>query len=117
MATPTDAENVAMHQWDTMVTCALGNITLHLAPPVFQRVEQMNAPDAWVKLQHLYGKVSPSQVFKYFKKTVLFWLDTTKPICHQINYLDSLYSALTVEQVNLPDFIKAMVLLTVLPST
>jgi len=79
-------------------------------------VEQMNAPNAWVELQCLYGEVSPSQVFKFFKKTVLFWLDTTKPIHHQIDYLDSLYSALTAEQVNLPDFIKAMVLLTALPS-
>jgi hypothetical protein len=116
-AQPTPEENAAMHQWDTMASRALGNIVLRLTAPVYQKVEQMNALDAWTELQCLYGKVSPSQVFEYFKKSVLFQLDTTKPICPQIDHLDGLYSALTVEQVNLPDFIRAMMLLTVLPST
>jgi hypothetical protein len=39
-----------------------------------------------------------------------------KQFTPMIDYLDSLYSTLIVEQVNLPDFIKAMVLLTALPS-
>jgi hypothetical protein len=76
----------------------------------------MNAPDAWVELQCLYGIVSPFQVFEYFKRTVLFKLDISKPIHSQIDYLNSLYSTLTAKQVDFPNFIKAMVLLTVLPS-
>jgi len=115
-AAPTDAELARMHDWDTQASRALGNIVLRLAPPVYQRVETMNAPDAWVELQRVYGDVSPSQVFEFFKRTILFKLDTAKAIRPQIDYLDSLYSALTAEQVNLPDFIKAMVLLTALPS-
>jgi len=35
VAASTPEENAPMHQWDTMVTCALGNITLCLAPSVF----------------------------------------------------------------------------------
>jgi hypothetical protein len=116
VAAPTDAEHASMLQWDTLASHALGNIVLHLAPPVYQRVEQMNASDAWVELQCIYGNISPFQVFEFFKCTILFKLDTAKAICPQIDYLDSLYSALTAEQVNLPDFIKAMVLLTALPS-
>jgi hypothetical protein len=77
----------------------------------------MNAPDAWDELQRIYGTISPSQVFEYFKRTILFKLDIHKPIRPQIDYLDSLYSALTAEHVDLPNFIKAMVLLTALPSS
>jgi len=106
-----------MLQWDTLSERALGNLVLRLTPPVYQTVEQMNTPDAWDELQRIYGTISPSQVFEYFKRTILFKLDIHKPIRPQIDYLDSLYSALTVEQVNLPDFIKAMVLLTALPSS
>ena len=106
-----------MLQWDTLSTHALGNLVLHLTPPVYQTVETINAPDAQDELQHIYGIVSPSRVFEYFKRTILFKLNISKPIHPQIDYLDSLYSALTAEQVNLPDFIKAMVLLTVLPSS
>ena len=69
-----------MHQWDTLASHALGNIVLHLALPVYQRVETMNAPDAWLELQHIYGDVSPSQVFEFFKQTILFKLDTAKAI-------------------------------------
>jgi hypothetical protein len=96
-AAPTDAKLAMIHRWDTLASHALGNIVLHLAPPVYQRVETMNAPDAWVELQHIYGNISPSQVFEFFKQTILFKLDTAKAIHPQIDYLDSLYSTLTVE--------------------
>lgn len=111
----TPDEGIAMANWDTLAGRAIGNITLRLAPPVFQKVENMNAVEAWAELQRLYGEVSPSQVFEYFKKTALFRLDTTKQIRPQMDNLDGWYTALVAEQVNLPDFIKAMMLLMALP--
>ena len=115
-AQPTPAEAEAIAAWDALASKALGNIVLRLTAPVYQKVEQMNAPEAWVELQCLYGAVSPSQVFEFFKKTVLFRLDITKSIHPQIDHLDGFYSALTAEQVDLPDFVRAMQLLTALPN-
>jgi hypothetical protein len=69
-----------MLQWDTLSTHALDNLVLRLAPPVYQTVETLNVPDAWDELQCIYGVISPSQVFKYFKRTILFKLDISKPI-------------------------------------
>ena len=68
-ANPTDAERASMLQWDTLSERALGNLVLCLTPPVYQTVEQMNTPDAWDELQHIYGAISPSQVFEYFNRT------------------------------------------------
>jgi hypothetical protein len=52
--TSTDAEQASMLQCDTLASHALGNLTLRLAPPVYQKVEQMDTPDVWVELQCLY---------------------------------------------------------------
>ena len=64
-ANPTDVERTFMLQWDTLSEYALGNLVLCLTPPIYQTVEQMNAPDAWDELHQVYGAISPSQVFEY----------------------------------------------------
>jgi hypothetical protein len=60
LANPTDVELTSMLQWDTLSDRALGNLVLRLTPPVYQTVEQMNAPDAWDELHCIYGAISPS---------------------------------------------------------
>jgi hypothetical protein len=59
-ANSTDAECTSMLQWDTLSEHALGNLVLRLTPPIYQTVEQMNAPDAWDELHRIYGAISPS---------------------------------------------------------
>ena len=99
-AAPTPDQRAAIAAWDTAVVRALGNITLRVTPQVHLKIEMMNAPDAWTELQRLYGTVSPSQVFESFKRTVLFRLNITKPICPQMDHLDGWYSALVAEHAS-----------------
>ena len=57
-----------MLQWDTLSERALGNLVLSLTPPVYQTVEQMNAPDAWDELQCIYGAIFTLPSIRVFQE-------------------------------------------------
>ena len=83
----TDADQ--QRAWDEWDTRATGTITLSLNEGVQRKIERLinaavpNAADRqsnhwWTNLQTQYGTVTPSQIFRIYRKVLDFRMDTSK---------------------------------------
>src|SRR5487761_1453758 len=121
VATPEEATQIL--NWDISDERAQGTITLRLAPWVFDRIQILptgmdrNANNVWARLQTFYHAVSPSQVFALFREVLNYRVDVSRNLQPQLDNLDSLYQRLATENVNIPDFLRAMMLFAALPSS
>src|SRR5487761_747685 len=119
VATPEEAMQIL--NWDISDERAQGTITLRLAPWVFDKIQVLptgmdcTANNIWARLQTFYQTVSPSQVFALFREVLNYRLDVSRNIQPQLDNLDSIYQHLATENVDIPDFLRAMMLLAALP--
>src|SRR5487761_1599392 len=119
VATPEEATQIL--NWDISDERAQGTITLRLAPWVFDKIQVLptgmdrNANNVWARLQTFYHTVSPSQVFALFREVLNYRVDVSRNIQPQLDNLDSLYQRLATENVEIPNFLRAMMLLAALP--
>src|SRR6266545_1760542 len=119
----TPAEQERINSWDASDERAQGNITLTLAPWVQDKVRRemtlQNLPETahtiWEQVRAAYSAVSPAQVFGLFRQVMTYRIDVSKNIVPQMDALNSLYQRLAAETVDIPDFLRAMMLMSALP--
>ena len=106
---------------------ATGTITLLLNEGVQRKVERLinavvpNAADRhanhwWTNLQTQYGTVSPSQIFRIYRKVLDFRMDASKHPQPQLDDLETYYADMEASGVNVPEFVRVMTLVTRLPN-
>jgi hypothetical protein len=125
MARPAQAGE-AQTNWDTANARAIGIISLTLADHVLRKVQSLVTaaqPVAaaqlsflwWTQIEHHYGTISPSQVFDLIKQAINFHLDGSKHPCPQLEHLEGIHADLAINQAELPEFVRSMILLSRLP--
>ena len=117
---PTADETRAIQAWDTADSRSQGILYLHMTEPAKQRVEAgvgtaSTACLVWQQAEAIYGAITPAKVYSLFRQTRQWHLDRSKHPQPQLDALDYLYKQLTTQMVNIANFIKAMMLLCMLP--
>jgi hypothetical protein len=116
----------AQTNWDTADACAIGIISLTLADHVLHKVQSLVTvaqPVAaaqlsslwWTQIENHYGTISPSQVFDLIKQVINFCLDGSQHPCPQLECLEGIHADLAINQAELPEFVRSMILLSCLP--
>ena len=102
---------------------ATGTITLSLNEGVQQKIERLinaavaNAADRqsnhwWTNLQMQYGTVTPSQIFRIYRKVLDFHMDASKHPQPQLDDLETYYMDMESSGVDVPEFVWVMTLVT-----
>jgi hypothetical protein len=125
MARPAQAGE-PQSNWDTADACAIGIISLTLADHVLRKVNSLVtaaqpivaaqfSSQWWTHIENHYGTISPSQVFDLIKQAINFRLDGSKHLCPSLEHLKGIHVDLALNQAELLEFVRSMILLSRLP--
>jgi hypothetical protein len=69
----------------------------------------------WTQIENHYRTISPSQVFDLIKQAINFRLDGSQHPRPQLECLEGIHADLALNQAELPEFVRSMILLSRLP--
>ncbi|KAF9256365.1 hypothetical protein L218DRAFT_1026462 [Marasmius fiardii PR-910] len=103
-----------LREWKKYEERALGCLTLSVSLTVGEYIKDKSAKDAWAALKEKYGTASAVTVFGYFKKLITFKLSGDNPL-PEFACFDYMVERLELNDLPLPAFIKAMLLIVAIP--
>ena len=110
------ANKAALTEWDRHDDMAIGHMTLRLSASIQEEVSTLNtAFGIWDCLENHYGKATPTIVYKDFKEALSVRLYADQNPSPAMDKMAASFQRLTSAEVDVPEQIKAMMLLTALP--
>ncbi|KAF9262948.1 hypothetical protein L218DRAFT_987954 [Marasmius fiardii PR-910] len=103
-----------LREWKKYEEHALGCLTLSVSLTVSEYIKDKSAKDAWAALKEKYGTASVVTVFGYFKELITFKLSGDNPL-PEFTRFDYMVKRLELNDLPLPAFIKAMLLIVAIP--
>ena len=110
------ANKATLTEWDRMDNMAIGHMTLRLSASIQEEVSSLNtAFSIWDHLEDCYGKATPTTIYKDFKEALSVHLHTDQNPSPSMDKMAACFQCLTSAEVDIPEQIKVMMLLTALP--
>ncbi|KZP09578.1 hypothetical protein FIBSPDRAFT_702407, partial [Athelia psychrophila] len=101
--------------WKSRNQKALGTMRLRMAPAVRHIISGKNANEAWTALKSAYGTPGASAIYADFKAAAKFYISGNSHPAPEINQLAQIIERLKVNKVDLPELVRAMMLLNAIP--
>ena len=110
------ANKVALNEWDRMDNMAIGHMTLCLSASIQEEVSSLNtAFSIWDCLENHYAKATPTTIYKDFKEALSVHLHANQNPSPSMDKMAACFQCLMSVEVDVPEQIRAMMLLTALP--
>ncbi|KAF5383099.1 hypothetical protein D9615_004970 [Tricholomella constricta] len=97
-------------EWDNRDDQALGIIRLRVSPEIKNQISGNSSEEFWQALENAYSKPGASLLFGDFQKAISFRLSGSSNPEPEIGKLNLLLERLRANEVDLPEFVKAMIL-------
>ena len=95
---------------------AKGTLILRIAESLHHEVDALSAEDTWKMLAQKYSVQGPSLLYATFKQAYGFHLSGQNKPEPELNKLSALFNLLSVNGLDIPEFLKAMILLNAIPA-
>ncbi|KAK1221449.1 hypothetical protein PQX77_015742 [Marasmius sp. AFHP31] len=92
----------------------MGIFQLMMTHTAFEPIKKMMAADMWVYVKDTYGRAMLSNIYGDFLKTVTFTIDQNNPL-GSIAKLCTYFEHLEVVGINMPELVKALILVQAVP--
>ncbi|EAU88275.2 hypothetical protein CC1G_11753 [Coprinopsis cinerea okayama7 len=107
-----------LNKYNEGTTKCMGAVRLRLHPDIWNHPDIKGCVSPftlWSKIQELYGKPGLSVIYSDFKQAINFAWDGNLDPCSEIVCFQVILSRLIANKVELPEFVKGMLLLSSLP--
>ena len=95
---------------------AKGTLILRIAKSLHHEVDALSSENTWKMLSSKYNVQGPSLLYATFKQAYGFHLSGQNKPEPELNKLSALFNLLSVNRLDIPEFLKAMILLNTIPA-